>query len=136
MKSVLFGNPNTDWWKLSLVGVSAEEQIVEINGELQVGFFRASTPMCVEPAVLARFAADVRQLDQTLTGTAALESQNIQSSVKVKLTVNHMGHIILAGYYEINGNALNFSFQSDQTQLAPLTRWLESTVAKYERSVA
>jgi hypothetical protein len=134
MKSILFGNSNADWWKLLLVGVSAEEQIVAINGELQAGFFRASTPMCVAPAALARFAAEIRQLDQTLTGAATLENQNNQSAVKITLTANHVGHIILAGRYEINDNVLHFSFQSDQTQLAPLARWLESAVTKYERN--
>ena len=55
MDSVIFGNPNTDWWKLSFDDVSRREQIIAVDGELQVGFFTASTLMCIPPAVLEQF---------------------------------------------------------------------------------
>jgi hypothetical protein len=136
MKSVLFGNPSTDCWKLSLDDVSAREQIVALKGELRAGFFQASTPLCIPPAVLSRFAADVRQLDETLNGSATLEHRSRASAVRFTLTVDHVGHVHVTGRYEINGNTLDFAFRSDQTQLAPLARWLESVVTQYETNAA
>jgi hypothetical protein len=136
MKSVLFGNPHTDWWKLSLDDVSVREQVIALDGELSAGFFRAATPMCVAPSILARFAADVRELDKTLTGSATLESSNQQSAVRLVLAVDHIGHVHVTGRYEINGNALDFTFRSDQTQLAPLVSWLEHVVRAYDKKAA
>jgi len=115
MKSVFFGNPNTDWWKLSLDDISVREKIVALNGELEAGFFHASTPMCIAPEVLSQFAADLRELDRTLTGSATLESRNRQSGLRFTLTVDHVGHVHAVGRYEINGNTLDFTFCSDQT---------------------
>jgi hypothetical protein len=89
--------------------------------------------MCVAPSVLSRFASDLRELDRTLAGSATLESSNQQSTVCLKLAVDHLGHVHATGRYEINGNALAFRFASDQTQLAPLAAWLEGLVQAYER---
>ena len=75
-------------------------------------------------------------VDRTLTGSVTLESRNRQSSVCFTLTVNHVGHIQGAGRYEINGNVLDFRFHTDQTQLAPLVRWLDSAISKYEKASA
>lgn len=132
MKSFRFGNPHTDSWKLSLDDISVEEDVIALGGELRVGFFRAETPMCIAPSVIAQFAAQVRELDRTLTGSATLESRNSQSAVQFTLVVDGLGHLCVTGTYEINGNTLKFSFGSDQTQLAPLARWLESAVTEYE----
>ena len=134
MKSVLVGNANADSWRLALDDVSAGEQIVALKGELRAGFFHAVTPMCIAPAVLSRFAADLRELDKTLKGSATLDSSNQQSAVRFTLAVDHAGHIKAAGRYEINGNVLDFSFRTDQTQLAPLVRWLDSVLAEYEKT--
>jgi hypothetical protein len=136
MKSVLFGNPHTDWWKLSLDDISVREQVIALNGELSAGFFCARTPMCIEPSTLARFAAEVRELDRTLTGSATLQSSNQQSAVRLALAVDHVGHVHVTGRYEINGNFLDFSFSSDQTQLAPLVTWLDVVLRAYERKAA
>ncbi len=134
MKSVLFGNPNADSWKLSVDDVSAREQVVALNGELRAGFFHVCTPMCIAPTTLSRFAADLRELDRTLEGSATLDSRSRQSAVRLTLTVDHLGHIQAAGRYEINGNALDFSFLTDQTQVAPLVAWLDSAVREYEKA--
>jgi len=136
MKSVLFGNPNADSWKLSLEGVSVEEQVIALNGELRTGFFHAVTPMCVAPAVLSRFAAELRELDRTLNGSVTLESKSRQSAVRLTLTVDHVGHIRAAGRYEINGNSLDFSFRTDQTQLGPLVKWLDTVIHEYQNKAA
>jgi hypothetical protein len=133
MKSVLFGNPNADSWKLSLDDVSVKEQVIALKGELRTGFFHAVTPMCIPPAVLSRFAADLRELDRTLTGSVTLESKSRQSTVRLTLTVDHVGHIQAAGRYEINGNSLDFSFRTDQTQLGPLVEWLGAVIHEYEK---
>jgi hypothetical protein len=133
MKAIVFGNPHTDWWKLSLEDISTREQVVALNGELHVGFFVAATPMCVAPTVLSRFASDVRELDRTLAGSATLESSSQQSTVSLRLAVDHLGHVHATGRYEINGNGLAFTFGSDQTRLAPLAAWLEGLVQAYER---
>ncbi len=133
MKAIVFGNPHTDWWKLSLRGISPKEQVLALDGELHAGFFVAATPMCVAPAALSRFASEIRELDRTLAGFATLESSNQQSTVSFTLGVDHLGHVNATGRYEINGNALTFTFGSDQTQLAPLAAWLEALVQAYER---
>ncbi|MDB6114339.1 MAG: hypothetical protein JWQ62_1284 [Lacunisphaera sp.] len=133
MKTVLFGNPQTDSWTLSFDGVSAREDLVAIQGELETGFFVADTPMCVAPQVLEKFAAELRELDRTLRGTAQLESKNQQSEILWRLTANHLGHIISSGRYAINRNALEFQFVTDQTQLAPLLKWVEGLLERYEK---
>jgi hypothetical protein len=133
MKTVLFGNPHTDSWTLSFDGVSQRESVVAIKGELKTGFFVADTPMCVAPQVLEKFAVELRELDRTLRGTAQLESKSQQSEVLWRLTANHLGHIVSAGRYEINKNALDFHFVTDQTQLAPLLKWVEGLLARYEK---
>ncbi|HEV2329695.1 MAG TPA: hypothetical protein VGY56_13015 [Verrucomicrobiae bacterium] len=136
MKSVLFGYPNADSWRLALDDVSARERGIALKGELRVGFFQALTPMCIPPATLSRFAADLRELDSTLAGSATLEGRSKQSAVRLTLTVNHIGHIHAAGRYEINGNVLDFNFRADQTQLGPLVQWLDSIIRRCENAEA
>src|SRR5262245_36425921 len=133
MKSLLFGNPNTDWWKLSLDDISVEEQALALTGELSVGFFQASTPMCISPDILSHFTTQVHELDRTLKGTVDLESSNIQSAIRLKITVNHVGHLQISGRYEINGNGLDFNFRSDQTQLTALGQWLDNVLIAYRK---
>src|SRR5688572_9472229 len=105
MKSVLFGNPHTDWWKLSLASISVEERVVELTGEHSVGFFRAPTPMCISSDILSKFAAELHELDRTLKGTASLESDIL----KLRIAVNHVGHLHISGRYENEGNGLDFN---------------------------
>ena len=136
MKSVIFGNPNADSWRLALDDLSVKKLVIALKGELRAGFFHAVTPMCIAPAILSRFAADLRELDRTLSGSATLESKNRQSAVRLTLTVNHLGHIQAAGRYEINGNVLDFSFRTDQTQLGPLIQWLDAVIREYEKAAA
>jgi hypothetical protein len=131
MDSVIFGNPNTDWWKLSFDDVSRREQIIAVDGELQVGFFTASTLMCIPPAVLEQFASVVELLYNTLTGSATLRNANRQSEVSWTLTANALGHIRCGGFYSINRNTLNFSFLTDQTELPGLLAWLRRSLATY-----
>jgi hypothetical protein len=131
MKNVVFGNPHTDWWKLSRDAVSHSEEIVAINGELHAGFFSAMTPMCISPTILQTFASELESLDRTLSGSATLESANCQSEVSWVLSVLPLGHIESTGRYTINGNSLAFSFRTDQTQLAPLLRWVRELLTAY-----
>ncbi len=132
MKSFVFGNPNASCWKLGVDDISVREQLIAFKGELHCEFIRASTPMCISPAVLSRFAMEVEDLDKTLTGSATLENRNQQSTVLLKIGVNHIGHLTVTGRYEINSNAVDFAFRSDQTQLAPFAKWLRSVVAEYQ----
>jgi hypothetical protein len=135
MKTVLFGNIYTDYWKLSLDDISVKEDVIALNGELNVGFFRAMTPMCISSGILERFAADLQRLNEKLEGSAVLESKNISSEVCLTLTCNHVGHIKASGSYSIKGNTLNFSFQTDQTQLAPLLRMVNSSLSKFRNAL-
>jgi len=136
MKSVLFGNPHVDYWKLTLDDVSVREQVIALKGELHAGFFYAATPMCVAPAVLARFADELREVDKTLTGSATLDSKSKQSTVRFTVSVNDVGHVQIVGRYEINGCGLDFTFKTDQTQLGPLVRWLDSLIREYDKAAA
>jgi hypothetical protein len=136
MKSLLFGNPNTDWWKLSLDDISVVEQVIALTGELSVGFFCASTPMCIPRDVLSRFAAEVHELDRTLKGIATLENGNVPSTIRLKIAVNHVGHLHVSGRYEINDNGLDFQFRSDQTQLTSLGQWLGYVLEAYRKKAA
>jgi len=131
MKSNLFGNPQTEWWKLKLVDVHPREQVVELTGELHAGFFSAVTPMCLPPTALESFASELRTVDRTLHGSATLRNSNEQSDVIWNLTDLPRGHIESSGRYAINGNGLDFRFRSDQTQLGPLARWIETLLGKY-----
>src|SRR6266852_4853523 len=117
MNSVLFGNPNTDSWELSLDDVSVRENVIALAGELRTGFFTATTAMCIPPSILLRFASEVRELDRTLAGEANLENRNVQSEIRWKLTALPLGHIESKGRFTINGNCLDFRFKTDQTQL-------------------
>jgi hypothetical protein len=134
MKTVVFGNPNTDWWKLTRDGVSRREQIVAITGELRAGFFSAVTPMCIPPTTLQTFAAELESLDKTLSGSATLQNANQQSEVSWVWSALPLGHIESSGRYTINGNNLTFSFRTDQTQLAPLLRWVRGLLTTYDNS--
>ena len=134
MKSVVFGSPETDSWKLTRQATCRREKVVEISGQLQVGFFSAVTPACIPPASLRAFAAELESVDRTLTGSATLESSNQQSQLSWTLKALPLGHIESTGRYAINGDQLLFSFRTDQTQLAPLLKWLRSAVAAYEQS--
>ena len=120
MRSILFGNPHTDSWKLTLDDISAREGIVALVGELSTGFFAATTPMCILPSSLAKFASEIQELDRTLAGVAVLENRNDQSEVSWRLAALPLGHIESSGRFTINGNSLDFRFQTDQTQLV---RW-------------
>ena len=136
MKSLLFGDLNTDWWKLSVDDLSVEEQVIALKGELSVGFFCASTPLCFSPETLSAFATEVHELDRTLKGTATLDSNNVQSAIRLKIAINHVGHLYISGRYEINGNGLDFNFRSDQTQLTSSARWLDYVLSAYRKKTA
>jgi hypothetical protein len=131
MKKLFFGNLATDWWSLSLDDVSVEEEVIAIIGELRTGFFIAKTPMCVSPQTLEKFAAELQELDRTLRGVARLESKNNQSEVTWVLSVNHLGHVKSSGRFVINDNAVDFHFETDQTQLGPLLKWIRSLLKRY-----
>jgi len=133
-RSILFGNPNADRWKLKCEGASHRECIVEISGELDAGFFHVLTPMCIDPINLQAFATELESLDRTLSGYATLQSANNQSKISWTLKVLSLGHIESSGCYAINGNELTFSFRTDQTQLAPLLRWVHAALAIYEKA--
>jgi hypothetical protein len=131
MKRLLFGNPHTNYWTLSIEGASKREEIVEVSGELHAEFFVAQTPMCINPAQLEAFAAELEQLDRTLQGSASLANANDQSEVNWLLTVDPLGHIRSTGRFKINQNELRFHFQTDQTQLQPLKSWVKSALFVY-----
>lgn len=133
MKAGIIGYPNASSWKLLLDEISTKKQLISLKGELRVDFFHAVTPMCIAPDTLAQFAADLRKLDESLSGSATLESKNRQSTVKFTLAVNHVGHIHAQGRFEINGNSLDFGFDTDQTQLAPFVKWLDAVVLEYKK---
>lgn len=134
MKSVVIGNPHSDWWKLSRDGVSRKEEIIAIRGELHAGFFSAVTPMCIPPATLQTFASELESLDRSLSGRATLQNANCQTEVSWVLSALPLGHIESSGCYTINGNSLTFSFRTDQTQLAPLLRWVKELLVAYDNS--
>jgi len=131
MKRVFFGNPHTGHWSLAIEDASKREEIVVISGELQVEFFVAQTPMCVNPAQLELFAAELEELDRTLRGSARFANSNEQSEVEWLLTVLPLGHIQSTGRFMINRNELRFNFQTDQTQLKPLKAWVRSALFVY-----
>ncbi len=133
MKRVLFGNPHTDWWELSLDGISRREQVIALTGELHVGFFSALTPMSLPPSVLQAFASQLELLDKTLSGRAVLQNSNDQSEVHWVLEALPHGHVESSGHYHINRNNLAFSFRTDQTQLTPLLRWIRGLLASYDK---
>lgn len=133
MTNVQFGNTNLDHWKLSLRGIHPREQVVELTGELRVGLFSATTAMCIAPHVLESFAVELRSLDETLAGTATLRSSNQQSEISCTLVALPRGHIKCTGTYAVYGNRLDFCFQTDQTQLGPLRRWIQKVIRKYEQ---
>jgi hypothetical protein len=134
MKRILFGNPDTSYWKLAIDGASRRERIVVVDGELHAGFFVAATPMCIEPDALQRFAAAIAILDETLNGEAHLSSANEQSKVEWNLKALPLGHIESSGRFQINGNELRFTFHTDQTQLKPLRGWISSALFVFENS--
>jgi hypothetical protein len=74
-KSLLFGNANTGCWKLSVDDICVEEQVIAVTGVLCVEFFSTSTPMCISPEVLSRFAKEVHEIDRTLNGRGGLGKQ-------------------------------------------------------------
>jgi hypothetical protein len=131
VKRLLFGNPNSSYWALSIDGASRREQIVVISGELHAEFFVAQTPLCISPVRLEEFAAELENLDRTLQGSARLQSVNIQSEIEWLLTATALGHIESTGRFKINGNELLFSFRTDQTQLKPLREWVKSALFAY-----
>ena len=133
--SVLLGNPNAvECWRLWVDGVSQEESAIVVQGELQAGFFTASTPFCIDPAELSAFAVELSKLNETLTGEARLHASNAQSQVSAVFGVNELGHVQCKGVYAINGNRLEFTIGTDQTQLAPLLVWVQSALHYFERA--
>ncbi len=134
MKSIIFGNTNTDSWKMALIDVSRREQVICVKGELHSGFFDASTPMCISPDVLQAFISELEVLDRSLAGTAALHSSSCQSTVNWTLRALPLGHIESSGQFTINDNTLTFKFETDQTQVAKLLKWTRTLLTCYSDS--
>jgi len=134
MKNILFGNPNTDSWMLALDGISRGEQVISVKGELRTGFFSAVTPMCIPPHVMQSFASELEALEEKLAGSATLQNANYQSAVNWTLKALPHGHIESTGQFTINGNTLSFAFRTDQTQLAPLCKWVRSLLSEYNKA--
>jgi hypothetical protein len=136
MKPVVFGNPRVDWWKIALSEIDVSGGFIALEGELQAGFFHCLTPMCIPVDDLSRFATELREFDRTLKGSVTLASRNEQSAVTWTLTVDHVGHVQARGRYEINGNGLDFTFCTDQTQISVLFRWMERVLDAYRSKEA
>jgi hypothetical protein len=132
MKSVVFGNPSVGCWRLSFDGASRSEQVICVKGQLETSFFCAMTPICLRPEELQSFASELEALNSTLAGVATLRADG-SSTLNWTLRALPHGHIESAGQFSINRNTLDFTFQTDQTQLAPLLKWVRSLLNKYEK---
>jgi len=133
MHSVLFGNPNTDSWRLSLIDAAPDEGI-EFDGELRTGFFIALTPLSIPSSAIEAFVNELDSLYKSLSGKAALVVSNETSKVSWSLVADVGGHIESSGSYSINGNSLSFRFDTDQTQLSGLLQLMRDALAIYHET--
>ena len=92
------------------------------------GGFSGRVPFWPERFVLERFLGELRGMDQTLSGTALL--QTLWEPEHVRLMISPTGSVQISG--ELGSkefNYLKYSFMSDQTMLRPLISELESVLA-------
>jgi hypothetical protein len=131
MKRLLFGNPHTDYIEFKLDDLSRSESLIALKGNLAAGFFGASLYLLIVPSQLVSFLAGLEQLDRTLKGEAKLTTEGPQNVVEITLSGLKHGHIECRGTAAMNRNSLSFRFETDQTQLTPMHRWLTEVLKKY-----
>ena len=78
------------------------------------------------------FATEVERLNSTLTGVASVFADGASTLRWTLIALPH-GHIESSGQYSINKNTLDFTFQTDQTQLMPLLKWVRWLLKKFDQ---
>ena len=88
--------------------------------------------LVLDPDHCRLFVKEVDQVYETLSGSARLHSEGHSNVVDLVLKAMPLGHVQCQGKAEINGNSLVFSFNTDQTQLAVLSKWIKGIVMRFE----
>ena len=86
--------------------------------------FAASLPFSFEPHSLDVFLRELRDLNETLLGTATLKP--MWEPQILRLEGDGRGHISVSGELLFSAQQLRFAFETDQTCLARLIRDVEA----------
>ena len=74
MKTLFFGNRCVGFLKLGLNAIAVPENYILVIVELQAGKFAATMPLGLSPEELSPFLQQLAKLDQTLKGSATLQT--------------------------------------------------------------
>ena len=91
---------------------------------LESGDLSARIRFYFEPHSLKTFLGELRQMDQTLSGSATLRP--MWESPFIRLALDHRGHIAVSGELGDADQHLRFTFDTDQTCLRPLISDLDA----------
>ena len=100
--------------------------------EVRAGAFSGEYPCYLDTWAFARFSREVRDLYETLKGTATFTTY--EGQLEIVLVGDGLGHVdvkVQAMDYAGTGNKLSIRLGIDQTSLPSLIKELDSIVAAY-----
>ena len=105
---------------------------MRVSMEIRAGKFSGNTDALFMTAELVKFAQQLRELYQSLEGTA--EFKTMENQLNLKVSGDGKGHMKIAGEVRDDaslGNRLIFSFDLDQTFIKQSLNELEKIISTF-----
>lgn len=109
-----------------------DDNWLKVDLRVWAGAFQGTTSASIVTIELTKFLAGLRQLWETLGGSAAFST--LEQQLKLRLDGDGRGHITLSGEVSDQprgGNRLHFTLGLDPSQLISAIRELEAITSKY-----
>ena len=103
-----------------------------VDIRVRAGGFRGKAAATIITSELTKFLAELRQLFETLSGSA--EYATMEGQLNLRLAGDGKGHVELRGEVADQpgiGNRLHFALQFDQSQLGSSIRELEKVTSEF-----
>ncbi len=102
--------------------IALDRENAPVRLSVRLGAFSgAADTEDIGPDLVARFARDLRRMDETLQGEAVLREPFLDGTPPLRFTVDRLGYVQVSGCVRdyANGTLLQFSTAFDQTYLRP-----------------
>ncbi len=140
MPSWSIGHPQQERVEVELLSPPANDcgyDWVSARTHVKVGAFDADIPMMLLASDMKRFIEALEPVYRDLRGTA--EFTTIERQLYLKVEVDHVGHVRVAGEVRDNasfGNRLAFGLEFDQTVLQRTLSELRHALSELQKSAA
>jgi len=125
------GGENAEYVRVTVLGNNGDGWL-PARIEIAVGAFGGSYKSDLTSMAFSRFAAELRELYRTVSGSAVFT--DYEGQLEMQLACDIRGHIRLKGQamdFAGTGNRLAFELNLDQTNIPPILKSLESFLEEY-----